>query len=211
MSLKLSIEVDDIEAMRERLHELYLLFATEVTIAAPALAVVLEPAPVIPLAPAQPSLPAEPAAAAAAEPAAAAAPAVIAEVDSAGLRWDERIHASSKVKNKDLTWRLKRNLDKAFLAQVLAEAPAAIEPTQVEPAQPQAAASVGEGPGLADTIALASQIISNSDSPETWGGINKITTEHGLPKGIQSLVDSPEKIPGVHMALQQLAQQLGVG
>lgn len=43
------------------------------------------------------------------------------ELDSKGLPWDGRIHAESKGKIADGTWRKKRNLDPALLAQVEAE------------------------------------------------------------------------------------------
>lgn len=43
------------------------------------------------------------------------------DVDVRGLPWDERIHASSKAINADGTWRNKRGIDKALLAQVEAE------------------------------------------------------------------------------------------
>lgn len=41
--------------------------------------------------------------------------------DSTGLPWDERIHASSKALNADGTWRTKRGVDKALVAEVEAE------------------------------------------------------------------------------------------
>lgn len=41
--------------------------------------------------------------------------------DSTGLVWDERIHASSKALNADGTWRTKRGVDKALVAEVEAE------------------------------------------------------------------------------------------
>lgn len=43
------------------------------------------------------------------------------ELDSKGLPWDGRIHAESKGKIADGTWRKKRNLDPALLAQVEGE------------------------------------------------------------------------------------------
>lgn len=42
-------------------------------------------------------------------------------VDNRGMKWDERIHASSKAINVDGTWRNKRGVDKDLLAQVEAE------------------------------------------------------------------------------------------
>lgn len=41
--------------------------------------------------------------------------------DSAGLPWDERIHAASKTTNKDGTWRSKRNISETLVATVTAE------------------------------------------------------------------------------------------
>lgn len=81
--------------------------------------------PPAPLAPAAP--PAPPAAA----PTAAAvppgpAPAAGSELDRDGLPWDARIHAATKTKNKDGTWRQKRELDPAVRAAVEAELKAAL-------------------------------------------------------------------------------------
>lgn len=56
------------------------------------------------------------------------------ETDNRGLPWDARIHASTKVKNNDGTWRNKRGVEKALVEQVEAElrqvmaAPAAAAP-----------------------------------------------------------------------------------
>jgi hypothetical protein len=43
------------------------------------------------------------------------------EVDSAGVAWDARIHASSKATVGDGTWRMKRGVDKAIVDVVTAE------------------------------------------------------------------------------------------
>lgn len=43
------------------------------------------------------------------------------EFDSAGLPWDERIHAPSKATNKDGTWRARRGLEQALVSAVEAE------------------------------------------------------------------------------------------
>lgn len=67
------------------------------------------------------------------------------DVDRDGLPWDARIHASSKVKNADGKWRVKRGVDDALIAQVTAELrQVAAIPTpdvSVIAAQVQAAAS----------------------------------------------------------------------
>lgn len=44
-----------------------------------------------------------------------------ADLDSAGLPWDERIHAGTKTTNKDGTWKTRRGVDKALVEQVKAE------------------------------------------------------------------------------------------
>lgn len=59
------------------------------------------PAPPVPSAPVPPAPSA---------PVPQASPAVGAELDKDGLPWDARIHSSSKEKNKDGTWRQRRNL-----------------------------------------------------------------------------------------------------
>ena len=53
-------------------------------------------------------------------------------VDSAGVSWDERIHASSKATVTDGTWRMKRGVDKAvvdaIMPELLGQQPVAITP-----------------------------------------------------------------------------------
>ena len=73
----------------------------------------------------------------AAEPA-ASAPTVSGELDSAGLPWDERIHAGTKTQNKDGTWKIRRGVDKALVEQVKAELVGGQQqpaPQQTTPAQ----------------------------------------------------------------------------
>lgn len=48
------------------------------------------------------------------------------ERDSAGLPWDARIHSETRAKNKDGTWRFRRNLEESFKTFVLAELQGAI-------------------------------------------------------------------------------------
>ncbi len=79
-------------------------FASQVAEASP---------PVPPAPPPPPPPPAPPALTVFAPPAGAGI-----EVDSKGFPWDGRIHASSRVKVADGTWRQRRNLDDATLSQV---------------------------------------------------------------------------------------------
>jgi len=58
------------------------------------------------------------------------------DLDARGLRWDERIHAATKTKNKDGTWRNKRGLEEGHIkeieAQLQSQGPAQV--TQSAPA-----------------------------------------------------------------------------
>ena len=79
------------------------------------------------------------------------------EVDKSGLPWDGRIHASTKAKNADNSWRYKRGLDAAVLAQVERELKALMAipaaGPQLVPAPPAPAAAVPPPPGGPDPIA----------------------------------------------------------
>jgi len=57
------------------------------------------------------------------------------ELDKRGFPWDERIHASTKAKNADGTWRARKNVDKALVSEVEAElsSPTCAQPTVDEP------------------------------------------------------------------------------
>jgi hypothetical protein len=76
------------------------------------------------------------------------------EVDSAGMPWDHRIHASSRAKVADGTWRQRRNLDPNVLAQVQAEmlqvmglpAPTPTPVTQVGAQSPETIAHIPDAP-----------------------------------------------------------------
>ena len=105
--------------------------------------------------PPAPAIPAPPTALVAAAPSAPAVPSTPApgvDVDKHGLPWDSRIHAESKAKIADGSWRRKRGVDEALVVTVEAElrglaAPvgfaqvAAVTPAQVfaPPAAPAAA------------------------------------------------------------------------
>lgn len=75
----------------------------------------------IPTAPVPPVPTSVPAAAAPSVPAAPSTHAPAVELDSKGLPWDERIHASTKAKISDGTWRMKKQVDSALVTSVEAE------------------------------------------------------------------------------------------
>lgn len=68
------------------------------------------------------------------------------QVDSAGMPWDHRIHASSRAKVTDGTWRQRRNLDLNVLASVEAEMKAVMGLPPV-PSTAQAVATPTTGTG----------------------------------------------------------------
>ena len=70
-----------------------------------------------------------------------AAPAPAANLDSRGLPWDGRIHASTRALLQDGSWRRKRDTDPAYVAQVEAELRGAVAAPAVPPPPPTVAAA----------------------------------------------------------------------
>lgn len=73
------------------------------------------------------------------------------EFDSAGIPWDERIHAGTKGRNQDGTWKRRRNTSDVFYSTVMAElaqrsagqAPTTAPTPPAPPAPPASPAPVG--------------------------------------------------------------------
>lgn len=53
-------------------------------------------------------------------------------LDSSGIMWDARIHASTRTKVADGTWKMKRGVEPELVAQVMAELKGTPAPTKVE-------------------------------------------------------------------------------
>lgn len=109
--------------------------AADPSTTAPAVPPVFSTVAPVPPVPAAASTPAPP----------VASPAPAATVDKNGLPWDERIHSSSRAMNADGSWRAKRGVQGALVAQVEAElraqtpvpaAPVTTAPTPPVPAAP---------------------------------------------------------------------------
>jgi len=98
--------------------------------------------------------------------AAGAAPAGV-ELDKHGLPWDNRIHAESKAKIADGTWRKKRNLDPTVLATVEAE----LRQVMGAPSSPLVASTVPSAPtpplatAAPDTVSLPTASVSPAVVP----------------------------------------------
>jgi hypothetical protein len=90
-------------------------------------------------------------------PTAAPATNAAVEVDAEHIPWDERIHASTKTKNADGTWRLKRNIPVETVEAIKAELRALMQvpaPATAPVAQvPPVAAPVAQVPPVAAPVA----------------------------------------------------------
>lgn len=111
---------------------------------AAAIAVLRGEAPQAAPKPAAPSVSSEPVPDAPAAPAPTTSGAE--ELDSAGVPWDERIHASTKSQNADGTWKKRRGVDPAEVDRVTAELTTAPEAPAAEQSAPVAPPAVPEVP-----------------------------------------------------------------
>ena len=83
------------------------------------------------------------------------------ELDKHGLPWDNRIHAESKAKIADGSWRKKRNVDPALVAQVEAE----LRQVMGAPSAPLVASTVPSAP----THPLATAVVPPPPAPVEVG------------------------------------------
>lgn len=134
------------------------------------------------------------------------------DVDKSGLPWDGRIHASTRAKNADGTWRGRRNVDDAVVASVTAElrqtmgvlpAPVMVPPSgvvvppapfvpSVVPSVPQATAvSIPAPPPVTLAGAATTASPSNPTFPQlmkkiTEGYTAKTLTQSDIAVAVQS-------------------------
>ena len=140
-----------------------------------------------------------------------------AELDKDGLPWDERIHASTKTKNKDGTWRQKRELPDGRREQVEAElrhlmslnagaAPATVDMAALHASPQSAPAQVPAAPGLPQVTpgtvmeALTPAMMSGKISTQQ---VNEVAQKHGMGN-ISQLVFAPNLAAAVWADLQPL-------
>lgn len=102
------------------------------------------------------------------------------ELDSRGLPWDGRIHASTKTRlAKDDSWKLKRNLDPQFVAQVEAELfqvmaiPNVSAPSVTETAPP----TPTEGPSIAPPAPTETQGLHPESNAFSVGMVNHLANQ----------------------------------
>lgn len=167
--------------------------------------------------------------AAAAVPVAAEAPiATTAGValDSNGLPWDERIHASTKTQNKDGSWKKLKGVDDATVAAVTAElkqlmgapaptvtAPAPTLPAVTAPALPTVTAPalppVQESPYSAFTKFIGANLhsVENPIGRLTSEWVNQVIELNGVPGGLANLAARPDLIPQIESQIKQALGQ----
>jgi hypothetical protein len=101
------------------------------------------------------------------------------ELDKNGLPWDERIHAGTKSKKADGSWKAKRGVDKDFVAQVEAELRAAMAvPTPNEQPAP-VVASPTTTPAIApivDAVPNVAATAAATVTPQAGSPTPNVTT-----------------------------------
>ena len=81
------------------------------------------------------------------------------EFDSKGMPWDERIHAGTKAKNKDGSWKAKRGVDDATFAAVEQELRSRVAAAPVAPVMPTAPAAPVAPETIEQKLARAEQSV----------------------------------------------------
>lgn len=150
-------------------------------------------------------------------------PAVTPSVDRSGLPWDERIHSSSKNFTADGSWRKKRGVDDALVAQVEGQlkqvmslpAPAAPAAAAVPPPPPPAGPALVPTPAnMDDRQAYINLVGSVSKALQTakltQEELQAVLTKHGLPpqadgkSSLSLLVNRFDLIPQVAMDIEAM-------
>lgn len=159
--MKLQIDLSNREEVKAALPLLQLILegskvAAPLTVApsiavvpAPTIAPVAAPVSLAPPPAPSPLVPAAPTASAPPPPVGLTPPALVVELDKNGLPWDARIHASTKSKIADGSWKMKRGVEAATLQQVEAEL----------------RVSVGKSVDAAAVVAIVSPLMSGHALP----------------------------------------------
>lgn len=166
-------------------------------------------------------LPVPPSAPSVAAPTAAGttSPAAVVEIDQDGLPWDQRIHSSSKEKNKDGRWRSKRGLnDEGTVKRIEAELRATMAiPTPlpavpsvprppsapaVAPSIPLPPAATGSTPSDPTDFASLIAVLTPRLTPDRMPKIFEIVQSFGLP-GLPALQQRPDLVPAVWAKLKE--------
>lgn len=117
-------------------------------------------------------------------------------LDKKGMPWDERIHSSSKVFNADGSWRIRRNVDPAYVTQIENELRGvALAPSIVPPPPP-----VEPDPTLAFVNFVNKITAAQSAKTLHIADVNVQVLKAGL-KSLPELATRTELIPAIELAL----------
>jgi len=121
------------------------------------------------------------------------------DVDSAGYPWDERIHASSKARIADGTWRLKRGVDDPLVQQIRAEySKPALSSAPTIPEALRPAASVPPAPTEAPNAPVTAPVPpSAADAALTFPALMKRITTAGIQQAQVAAVVTQFGLAGV--------------
>jgi len=124
----------------------------------------------------------------------------LAEVDKKGMRWDGRIHSSSKAKIADGTWKYKRGVTEEEITRVEGELAQLVSPTLIAPSPPQQGVkgplNLADMPqphtgGFLDPVAMRQQFAQLMLKVAKAKGEGKLTAEEVTaalqPYGVASL------------------------
>lgn len=115
-------------------------------------------------------------------------------VDSRGMPWDERIHASTKTQNANGQWKNKRGVDKALLESVEAEMLGTTPVRADTTVEPDPAPAPTPAPTEITTFAQLMQAVAT-------GGLEPLTVTNAVKSvGLESLpllATRPDLIPAV--------------
>lgn len=125
------------------------------------------------------------------------------ELDSNGLPWDSRIHARTKTKNKDGSWKGLRGVGPKMLDKVEGELKTVQEIPESPsiPLPPEAPAK-----DFAAFMTLVTTNIANKKIEKI--DVNKILSHFGIPS-IPVVAARPDLIPAIIMAVEELINEAG--
>jgi hypothetical protein len=131
--------------------------------------------------------------------------------DKLGLRWDERIHSSSKAINVDGTWRQRRGVDPRVVEQVEAELRGLVAGRASVPPPPPMAPVPEPPPVALPPVAPSSgnavtDLMMDVSKAMAAGAIDMARVEVvcrnlGLPGGLPTVAQAPHFIPAIRTAL----------
>jgi hypothetical protein len=143
------------------------------------------------------------------------------EVDSTGIKWDERIHASTKAKTADGEWRARRNVDAGTKAKIEKQLRAGATATVTTPDAPinipappsttAAPLTLPPVPGAnvvnpvyADFVAfVASQSAPAGRLTPEWVNASINTLTSGAIGNLQDLAHRADLVPAIHATFKQ--------